>query len=126
MPASKSKAELYRGGSPSTDITTNQNFELRNNAGNIYFSIEGQNGTALFNTATLTSLVNCSVVSGSRNAAFAVTGPATASFTLNIGGATIAKENIKFRATNTLSSSPGASGNTTSSFFGIDFFRSNA
>jgi len=114
------KADLYTGVTASANITSNANFELRNNAGNIYFSIEGQNGTALFNTATFTSLVSCSVVSGSTNAAFAVTGPATASFTLNIGGSTIIKDNIKFRATNTLSSSPGASGYTTSSYFGID------
>ena len=115
-----SKVDLYNGVTPSANITSNANFELRNNAGNIYFSIEGQNNTALFNTATLTSLVNCKVVSGSLNAGFAVTGPSTASFTLNVGGVTIAKENIKFRATNTLSSSPGASGYTTSSYFGID------
>jgi hypothetical protein len=120
MPVVFTKNELYRGGPATVDITDNIDFELRNNAGNIYFSILGQNDTLLFDTATFTSLVNCKVVSGSRNAAFAVTGHATASFTLNIGGATIAKENIKFRATNTLSSSPGASGNTTSSFFGID------
>jgi hypothetical protein len=115
-----SKADLYAGVTASANITSNQDFELRNNAGNIYFSIEGQNDTALFNTAKFTSLVNCKVVSGSKNAGFAVTGPATASFTLNIGGTNIAKENIKFRATNTLSSSPGLSGNTTSSYFGID------
>lgn len=115
-----SKADLYTGVIAPSDITSNADFILRNSAGNIYFSIEGQNDTALFNTATFTSLVNCKVVSGSKNAAFAVTGPATASFTLNIGGTTIAKENIKFRATNSLSSSPGLSGNTTSSYFGID------
>ena len=115
-----SKTDLYTGVIAPSDITSNADFILRNSAGNIYFSIEGQNDTALFNTATFTSLVNCKVVSGSKNAAFAVTGPATASFTLNIGGTTIAKENIKFRATNSLSSSPGLSGNTTSSYFGID------
>ena len=103
-----SKADLYTGVTASANITSNQDFELRNNAGNIYFSIEGQNDTALFNTAKFTSLVNCKVVSGSKNAGFAVTGPTTASFTLNIG------------ATNTLSSSPGLSGDTTSSYFGID------
>lgn len=80
-----SKVDLYNGVKPSANITSNANFELRNNAGNIYFSIEGQNGTTLFNTATLTSLVNCKVVSGSMNAGFAVTGPSTASFTLNVG-----------------------------------------
>lgn len=115
-----SKADLYTGVIAPSDITSNADFILRNSAGNIYFSIEGQNNTALFNTAKFTSLVNCKVVSGSKNAAFAVTGPITASFTLNIGGTTIAKENIKFRATNSLSSSPGLSGNTTSSYFGID------
>ena len=115
-----SKADLYTGVIAPSDITSNADFILRNSAGNIYFSIEGQNDTALFNTATFTSLVNCKVVIGSKNAAFAVTGPATASFTLNIECTTIAKENIKFRATNSLSSAPGLSGNTTSSYFGID------
>ena len=76
---------------------------LRNNASNIYFSIEGQNDTALFDSVTFTSLVNCSVTTGSKNAAFTIAGPATASFTLNTGGSTIVKDNIKFRATNTLS-----------------------
>lgn len=118
-----SKADLYTGVTASIDITSNKNFELRNNAGNIYFAIEGQNDTALFNTATFTSLVSCSVVSGSTNAAFAVTGPTTASFTLNYGGTNIAKENIKFRATNSevytfyTGSNPGK---LTGSFFGID------
>jgi len=125
MPASKSKADLYRGGSSSTDITTNQNFELRNNAGNTYFNIEGQNGTALFNTATITSLVNCSVVSGSMSAGFSVNGMSTASFTLNLGGVTIAKENIRFIATNSKVYSTGDS-TASGSFFGIDFLRSNA
>ena len=118
-----SKADLYRGVTASADISSNANFELRNNAGNIYFSIEGQNDTAIFNTATITSLVNCKVVKGSKNAAFSVTGPATASFTLNIGGSTIAQENIKFRATNTLGYTFYTGSNpdvVTGSYFGID------
>ena len=114
-----SKADLYTGVTASANISSNANFELRNNAGNIYFSIEGQNGTALFNTATFTSLVNCKVVNGSKNAAFAVTGPATASFTLDIGGSTIVKDNIKFRATNTLKYNLGDS-TASGSYFGID------
>jgi len=114
-----SKADLYTGVTASANITSNANFELRNNAGNIYFAIEGQNDTALFDTATFTSLVNCTVVSGSKNAAFSVTGTATASFTLDIGGSTIVKDNIKFRATNTLKYSLGDS-TASGSYFGID------
>ena len=115
-----SKADLYTGVTASQNITSNANFELRNNASNIYFSIEGQNDTAIFDNVTFTSLVNCSVTTGSKNAGFTIAGPATASFTLNVGGSTIVKDNIKFRATNTLVSSPGESGYTTSSYFGID------
>ena len=115
-----SKADLYAGVTASQNITSNANFELRNNAGNIYFSIEGQNDTALFDTATFTSLVSCSVTTGSKNAAFAVTGPATASFTLDIGGSTIVKDNIKFRATNSevyTFYTGSSSGKVTGSFF---------
>lgn len=114
-----SKADLYTGVTASADITSNANFELRNNAGNMYFTIQGQNNTALFDNVTLTSLVNCTVVSGSISAGFSVTGPATASFTLNYGGTNIAKENIRFIATNTLVYSLGDS-TASGSYFGID------
>ena len=114
-----SKVDLYNGVKPSADITSNANFELRNNAGNTYFNIEGQNDTALFNTATITSLVNCSVVSGSISAGFSVNGMSTASFTLNLGGVTIAQENIRFLATNSKVYSTGDS-TASGSFFGID------
>ena len=114
-----SKVDLYNGVNPSANITSNANFELRNNAGNTYFNIEGQNDTALFNTATITSLVNCSVVSGSISAGFSVNGMSTASFTLNLGGVTIAQENIRFLATNSKVYSTGDS-TASGSFFGID------
>jgi len=114
-----SKVDLYNGVKPSANITSNANFELRNNAGNTYFNIEGQNDTALFNTATITSLVNCSVVSGSISAGFSVNGMSTASFTLNLGGVTIAQENIRFLATNSKVYSTGDS-TASGSFFGID------
>ena len=114
-----SKVDLYNGVKPSANITSNANFELRNNAGNTYFNIEGQNDTALFNTATITSLVNCSVVSGSISAGFSVNGMSTASFTLNLGGVTIAQENIRFLANNSKVYSTGDS-TASGSFFGID------
>ena len=114
-----SKVDLYNGVTATADITANQDFVLTNDAGNIYFNIEGQNNTALFNTAKFTSLVNCSVVSGSKNAGFSVRGKSTATFTLDIGGTNIAKENIKFKATNSLTNFPGLSGNNTGSYFGI-------
>ena len=113
------KADLFTGVTASANITSNQDFELRNNMGNIYFTIEGQNNTELFNTATFTSLVNCSIVSSSKNAGFSVNGFNTASFTLNVGGTTIAKENIRFIATNSKIYSTGDSTDS-GSYFGID------
>ena len=118
-----SKADLHTGVTASANITSNANFILRNDAGNTYFTIQGQNDTELFNTATFTSLVSCSVVSGSKSAGFSVNGHSTASFTLNIGGTTIVKENIRFIATNDLVSTfyTGSNfGMITGSYFGID------
>lgn len=119
MPVSYTKAELYTGVTASADITSNISCELRNNGGNTYFSIESSGNTALFGKASFNTLDKCTVVSGSKNAVFAVNGPATASFNLNIGGATIPKENIKFRATNSEVYSIGDSTDS-GSYFGID------
>ena len=66
-----------------------------------YFNIEGVNGKDIFNTASLSSLVNCSVVTESIHAGFIVDSNSTATFTFT-PSATIAKEDVRFIASNTL------------------------
>jgi hypothetical protein len=72
----------------------------------------------VFNSASLSSLVNCTVVSGSTNAGFIINPTATATFIFT-PSSTIAKEEARFNAANSLVYSlgdPTASG----SAFGVD------
>jgi len=109
-----------------SDFSGVRNFSLENNLRTTaYFNIEGVrywNGTQhvckdVFNTASITSLNNCSVVTGSVQAAFIIDPNATATFTFT-PSATIAKEDIQFVASNPLVFSTGD--NTASgSAFGV-------
>ena len=84
------------------DFSGARNFSLENNLRTTaYFNIEGVNGKDIFNTASLSSLVNCSVVTESIHAGFIVDSNSTATFTFT-PSATIAKEDVRFIASNTL------------------------
>jgi len=72
----------------------------------------------IFNSASITSLANCSLVSGSSNVAFLIDSGSTATFTFT-PTATLLKEEVKMLAPNSLVYSVGditASG----SYFGTD------
>ena len=103
------------------DFTTDRSFELVNNAGTTaYFNIEGVGGKTVFQSASLTSLVSCSVVSHSVMAAFIINPNSTASFTFgDLGGTTIKKEDVRFVATNALRINSTGSVLTTEAF-GVD------
>ena len=92
-----------RGGvyAPANFTVDTYNFTLDNNAGNSYFAIESKNGESIFNKASIINNVNCSFVTGSKNAAFSVNGNSSPTFGLVINEE-IAKEDIKFTATNSL------------------------
>ena len=71
----------------------------------------------LFNSASLSGLTNCSVVSESNHAAFIIDPSATATFSFE-PTSTISKDDIRFRASNPLiisTDDPTASG----SAFGV-------
>jgi hypothetical protein len=72
----------------------------------------------VFNSASLSSLVNCTVVSGSTNAGFIINPTATATFTFT-PSSTIAKEEVRFNAANSLVYSLGDS-TASGSAFGVD------
>lgn len=80
---------------------------VNNNSSTAYFAMEGVrywNGTefvykTLFPSASLSSLTNCTVVSGSTNAGFIIDPNATATFVFT-PTATIAKEQMQFSAPN--------------------------
>jgi len=95
------RKELYTGVTASANIPASaQSFSLANDGGNVYFTIESLNDTFIFNNAVATSLTNCSVVSGSKNASFIIKEGTTATFTLT-PSSIITKDNIRFIATNT-------------------------
>lgn len=100
--ATFTRLELRNYVTDTNDFSGDRNFQLENNASSTaYFNIEGVNSKDIFNTASLTSLVNCSVISESVHAAFIMDPNATASFTFE-PSSTIAKEDIRFVASNTL------------------------
>lgn len=99
--ATLTRTQLREGVNPPADLTVGDyNFTLTNTAHNIYFSIEGQDAL-IFNSASITSPVGCSFTSGLKNAATPITSGSTSTFTLSVT-TDIPKEDIKFRATNTL------------------------
>ena len=94
----------------STDDLTAQAYTftlVNNNSSTAYFAMEGVrywDGTefvykTLFPSASLSSLTNCTVVSGSTNAGFIIDPNATATFVFT-PTATIAKEQMQFSAPN--------------------------
>tara|TARA_Y100000114_G_scaffold127169_1_gene123726 strand:+ start:591 stop:962 length:372 start_codon:yes stop_codon:yes gene_type:complete len=86
----------------SANFSGARDFELVNNLNTTaYFNIEGTDNKDIFNTASLTSLVNCSVVSESTQAAFIINPNATATFTFT-PSSTISSGSIQFRASNPL------------------------
>ena len=86
----------------SADFSGARNFSLENNLSTTaYFNIEGVNGKDIFNSASLSSLVNCSVVTESMHAGFIIDSNSTASFVFT-PSSTIAKEDVRFIAANTL------------------------
>ncbi len=100
--ATFTRAELREGAYASTNFAADTyNFTLTNNTGNSYFAIESKNGESVFNKASITNNVNCSFVTGSKNAAFSVNGNSSPTFSLVVDEE-IAKEDIKFTATNSL------------------------
>ena len=82
---------------------------VNNNSSTAYFAMEGArywDGAkfiykTLFPSASLSSLTNCTVVSGSTNAGFIIDPNATATFVFT-PTATIAKEQMQFSAPNAI------------------------
>ena len=97
----------------SVNFSGDRDFSLVNNATTtVYFNIEGVNGKDIFNTASLSSLVNCSVITESMHAAFIINPNSTATFSFE-PSATISKGDIRFIASNALvfnNDDPTASG----------------
>lgn len=94
------REQLKGGVNATTNLTPGTYaFLLKNNTGNMYFAIESKNNTFVFNSANINTPINCSFVTGSRNAAFSVGAHSTASFNLVVTDEII-KENILYRATN--------------------------
>ena len=112
MATSYTRLQLRSFQTSSTDFagSTAYTFTLENNNNSTaYFAIEGNeywNGTRfvykdVFRSASLSSLSNCTVVSGSSNAAFIINPNATATFNFT-PTALIVKEQVKFSAPNTI------------------------
>lgn len=119
---SYTRAQLYNGTTASADLTIaggTLTFTLVNTkTSTAYFNIESRQTQNIIDNATIGSLSNCSVVSGSRNAGFIIDRETTATFTFT-PTSDIVKENIKFIAANAHVFSindPEASG----SFFGVN------
>lgn len=114
------RLELRTPQTNDADFTSAKNFLLKNNISTTaYFNIEGVNGYDVFNSASLTSLVNCSVITESLHAGFIINPNVTATFIFTPGsGNTILKEDVRFIASNSLvfsTADPTASG----SAFGV-------
>ena len=94
-------------------------FTLVNNASTVAgFSMEGKDGKEIFESGSITSLLNCSLVSGSNNVAFLIDSGSTATFTFT-PTSTISQEDILMLAPNALGYSlddTTASG----SYFGVN------
>ena len=96
------RTQLRDGVNADADLTAaTYNFSLVNNSGNSYFTIEGKNSELPFTKASINTPVNCTFVTGSKNAGFSVNGNSTATFNLVVTD-TISANDIKFRATNPL------------------------
>ena len=111
--ATFTRKELRTPVTASDNFSGDRDFSLVNNSTTTaYFNIEGIGGKDIFNTASLSSLVNCSVITESMHAAFIINPNSTATFTFE-PSATINKEDIRFIASKTLvfsNADPTASG----------------
>ena len=113
------RTQLRDGVNADANLTAaTYNFSLVNNGGNIYFTIEGKNDELPFTKASINTPVNCSFVTGSKNAGFSVSGNSTATFNLVVTD-TINVNDIKFKATNPLIYSLGDT-TASGSVFGIE------
>jgi len=129
MATSYTRSQLRKFQTSSADLTAQAyTFTLvNNNNSTAYFAMEGAriwDGNkfvykTLFPSASLSALTNCTVVSGSTNAAFIINPTSTATFAFT-PTATIAKEQMQFSAPNAEFNFPGLSGNNTASLFGVD------
>ena len=113
--ATFTRRELRTPQTNDANFTSAKNFSLVNNATTTaYFNIEGVSGYDVFNSASCTSLVNCTVITESAQGAFIINPNSTATFTFTPGsGNTIVKENVRFVASNALvfsNADPTASG----------------
>ena len=100
--ATFTRLQLRTRQTDSADFSSARNFSLVNNSSTTaYFNIEGVDGYDVFNSASLTSLVNCSVISESIHSAFIINPNATATFTFT-PTSTIAKKDVIFIASNAL------------------------
>ena len=105
MATSYTRLQLRSFQTSSADLTAQAyTFTLaNNNSSTAYFAMEGTrywDGAkfvykTLFPSASISTLVNCTVVSGSTNAAFIINPNATATFAFT-PTATIAKEQMQF------------------------------
>jgi len=106
----------------SANFTSAISFSMENNASSTaYFNIEGAelgNGKIkkVFDTASLSNIVSCSVVSGSLQAGFIILPNTTGSFVFT-PSSTIAKEEVELSSSNVKRL---ASGSTPVSFFGVN------
>jgi len=97
-------------------------FVLENNlSSTAYFNIEGKTigdnkRQDIFNTASITNLVSCSVITETQHAGFIVNPSSTASFIFT-PDASIDSESVEFIAANLLKYTPS---DTTGSVFGVD------
>ena len=113
------RAQLRDGVNADNNLTAaTYGFQLENNSATLYyFSIEGKNGTKVFNSASIAN-ADCDFVTGSVNSSFIVRSGSTATFDLVVTK-TIDANDIEFRAPNGLYYSLGD--NTASgSIFGIE------
>lgn len=100
---------------------------INNNSSTAYFAMEGErywDGAKfsykdVFNSASLSTLINCSVVTGSTNAGFIINPMATASFNLT-PSSTIPKALVKFSAPNAIVYSLGDT-TASGSLLGVTF-----
>jgi len=100
--ATFTRSELRTYQTDSANFSGARTFSLVNNLPTTaYFNIEGVNGKDIFNSASLSSLVNCSVVTESVHAGFIINPNSTATFTFT-PSSTIVKEDVRFIAANTL------------------------
>ena len=86
----------------SANFAADRDMEVKNNLPTTaYFNIEGVNGKDIFNSASISSLTNGSVIIESNHAAFIIDPNATATFSFE-PSSTISKDDIRFIASNTL------------------------